>query len=131
MRLLSAVFLLCMSAHLAAVALVAPESAVNNGRFRLGWNYAQPDRSDMLVLAMAAVVAITATGLYRVGAMMIVGAAASQLFSFLIWDAAPDYVFAEGYIWNASDLILWVGFVVCFAGMIVQLVSLQRVVPPS
>jgi hypothetical protein len=121
------VFLFCVSLHVMAVAWIAPESASNTSRLRLGWNYAQPDRADMLVLAMAVVVAITATGLYRVGALMVVGAALSQLFSFLIWDAAPDYVLMDGYIWNASDALLGIGLTVCFVGMIVQLMSLHNV----
>jgi hypothetical protein len=127
MKTFAASFFFCVVVHLAAVAWVAPESATNDSRLRLGWNDAPFDRADLLLLAMAVVVAFTARSvLYGVGAWMVVGAAVAQLWCFLIWDASPDYVLVDGYIWNASDGLLLLGFAVCIVGVAARLIGLQR-----
>lgn len=124
MKILAGAFLICILTHLAAVAWVSPESAANTSRFRLGWNYAQPDRADMLVFSMGVVVAVTAAGLFRTGALILIGAALAQLWAFLIWDAAPDYVLIDGHIWNASDGLLLLGVSVCIVGVGIRLFQL-------
>lgn len=126
MKLLASVFLLCITAHVLAVWLITPESAANDSVLRLGWNDAQPDRADMLVLSLAVVVALKAHGLQRAGALILVAGGLSQLWAFLVWDAAPDYVLYEGRIWNASDVMILLGLAVCMVGTAVSMRQIAK-----